>query len=89
MWRASDGNHVTSRPGKGVMTLPLNGKVLINVGSVGQPRDGDNRACYVIYRQERGEVEFRRVAYDIQRTKKKILRAGLPRFSAQRLSLGR
>ncbi len=89
MWIASGGSHVIERAGQGEMTIPLGGKVLVNVGSVGQPRDGDNRACYVIYRPDQGSVEFRRVAYDIKRTKKKILRAGLPRFTAQRLSLGR
>jgi diadenosine tetraphosphatase ApaH/serine/threonine PP2A family protein phosphatase len=89
MWFASGGSHVNERAGHGEMAIPLNGKVLVNVGSVGQPRDGDSRACYVIYRPDLGSVEFRRVAYDIKKTKKKILRAGLPRFTAQRLSLGR
>jgi len=88
-FQASPSGRVVEYTGKGEMRIPLNGKVLINVGSVGQPRDGDNRACYVIYRPSHGSVEFRRVAYDIARTKKKILRAGLPRFTAQRLSLGR
>jgi len=41
-------------------------KYIINVGSVGQPRDGDNRACYAIY--EDGRISWRRVAYDIQET---------------------
>ena len=88
-FQASPSGRVVEYAGKGEMRIPLNGKVLINVGSVGQPRDGDNRACYVIYRPSHGSVEFRRIAYDIARTKKKILRAGLPRFTAQRLSLGR
>ena len=90
MWfQASPNSRIIEYSGKGDLSVPLNGKVLINVGSVGQPRDGDNRACYVLYRPDQGSVEFRRVAYDIKRTKKKILRAGLPRFTAQRLSLGR
>ncbi|MEX1119259.1 MAG: hypothetical protein WEB60_10755, partial [Terrimicrobiaceae bacterium] len=71
----------------GVITLPSKGKVLVNVGSVGQPRDGDPRACYVVFRSDVGTVEFRRVDYDIQRTQKKILRAKLPKFTARRLSL--
>ncbi len=41
-------------------------RLMINVGSVGQPRDGDPRSCYVIFDEER--VEFRRVEYDIERT---------------------
>ena len=46
-------------------------KVAINVGSVGQPRDGDNRAAYVLVDGDR--VIFRRVAYDFRKTMKKIL----------------
>jgi diadenosine tetraphosphatase ApaH/serine/threonine PP2A family protein phosphatase len=64
-------------------------KVLVNVGSVGQPRDGDARACYVIYDPLRGTVRFHRVTYDFRITKRKILRANLPHFSGQRLALGR
>jgi diadenosine tetraphosphatase ApaH/serine/threonine PP2A family protein phosphatase len=90
MWfQPTDEGHVSMNHGEGTKILPLNGKVLINVGAVGQPRDGDNRACYVIHRPGEKSVEFRRIPYDIARTKKKILRARLPRFSAQRLSLGR
>ena len=71
------------------LPLPLAGKVLVNVGAVGQPRDGDPRACYVIYEPSQSLLEFRRVAYDFKTTHRKILRAKLPRFSAQRLALGR
>ena len=88
-WQESPGGQVTQRTGKEIMPLPPGGKVLVNVGAVGQPRDGGTRACYVIYRPEQHAVEFRRVEYDIKRTKRKIIRAGLPRFTAQRLSLGR
>jgi len=88
-WQESLGGQVTKRIGKEIMPLPLDGKVLVNVGAVGQPRDGDTRAGYVIYRPEQNTVEFRRVEYDIKRTKRKIIRAGLPRFTAQRLSMGR
>lgn len=87
-WQESPDGQVTQRTGKDVMPLPPSGKVLVNVGAVGQPRDGDPRACYVIYRPEQNTVEFRRIEYDIKRAKKKIIRAGLPRFTAQRLSLG-
>lgn len=45
-------------------------RMLINVGSVGQPRDGDPRSCYVLYEEEK--LEFRRVSYDIERTVKAI-----------------
>ena len=88
-WQGTPGGQVTQRTGKEIMPLPPSGKVLVNAGAVGQPRDGDIRACYVIYQPEQNTVEFRRVEYDIKRTKRKIIRAGLPRFTAQRLSLGR
>jgi diadenosine tetraphosphatase ApaH/serine/threonine PP2A family protein phosphatase len=61
---------------------------LINAGSVGQPRDHDWRAAYVIYRPETLEVELRRIPYDIETTQKKILGAGLPPELAERLALG-
>lgn len=61
----------------------------INVGSVGQPRDGDNRAAYVIYDMPAGEIELRRLPYDITAAQKAIRDAGLPERLAQRLALGR
>lgn len=64
-------------------------KYLINAGSVGQPRDGDPRACYVIYDLERRFVFFRRVGYDMETTQKTILDIGLPSMSADRLADGR
>jgi diadenosine tetraphosphatase ApaH/serine/threonine PP2A family protein phosphatase len=64
-------------------------KYFINAGSVGQPRDGDWRAAYCIFDTERNVVEHRRVKYDVDTAKKKILQAGLPRLLADRLSIGR
>ena len=64
-------------------------KYFINVGSVGQPRDGDWRAAYCIYHIENNLVEQRRVKYDLATTQKKIIQAGLPRLLADRLELGR
>jgi predicted phosphodiesterase len=64
-------------------------KYFINVGSVGQPRDGDWRACYAIYDIEAKTVTFRRVEYDIARTQRKILSAGLPEMLAERIAEGR
>ncbi len=64
-------------------------KYVINVGSIGQPRDRDPRASYAIYDDEVGAVEIRRVDYDIKTTQKKILDAGLPAWLASRLSQGR
>ena len=88
-WQDTPGGQVTQATGKEIVPIPPSGKVLVNVGSVGQPRDGDTRACYIIHRPDQNTVEFRRIEYDIKRTKRKIIRAGLPRFTAQRLSLGR
>lgn len=64
-------------------------KYFINVGSVGQPRDGDPRAAYAIYNMLANEVELRRVAYDFRITQQKILDAGLPGRVAARLAVGR
>jgi len=64
-------------------------KYFINVGSVGQPRDGDWRACYVIYDLARELVTFRRVEYDIAATQAKIIAAGLPTMLAERIQEGR
>ena len=64
-------------------------KYFINVGSVGQPRDGDWRAAYCIFDSEKQIVEQRRVKYDLPAAQKKILEANLPRLLADRLALGR
>jgi diadenosine tetraphosphatase ApaH/serine/threonine PP2A family protein phosphatase len=64
-------------------------KYFINVGSVGQPRDGDWRAAYCIYHIEENIVEQRRVKYDLATAQKKIIQAGLPHMLADRLELGR
>ncbi len=69
--------------------IEKNAKYFINVGSVGQPRDGDWRSCYAIYNTEEQEVVFRRVEYDIEATQAKILAAGLPPMLAERLAEGR
>jgi diadenosine tetraphosphatase ApaH/serine/threonine PP2A family protein phosphatase len=62
---------------------------LINAGSVGQPRDGDWRASYVIYQPDTLDVELRRIPYDIELAQRKILEAGLPAELAERLALGK
>jgi diadenosine tetraphosphatase ApaH/serine/threonine PP2A family protein phosphatase len=65
-------------------------KMMINVGSVGQPRDEDPRACYVVLDTDLNSVTFHRVEYDVQATRKKIL--GLPELDnmlGERLVTGR
>lgn len=64
-------------------------KYFINVGSVGQPRDGDWRASYAVYDTEMQTVSIRRLEYDLRTTQQKIREAGLPGILAERLSLGR
>ena len=64
-------------------------KYFINVGSVGQPRDGDWRACYVIFDLDQRLISFRRVEYDIGATQRKIYTAGLPEMLAERIAEGR
>ena len=64
-------------------------KYFINIGSVGQPRDGDWRASYVLYDVENQLVTFRRLNYDIETAQQKILDAGLPEMLAERLAEGR
>lgn len=70
-------------------TYPLGGqKILCNVGSVGQPRDGDRRACYVLL--DGDSIHFRRVEYDVETTVKKIHAVpDLDRFLGDRLRQGR
>lgn len=72
-----------------ILTIQPGKKYLINVGSVGQPRDGDWRASYVIYDTTKNEVELRRLEYDLAGAQKAILDAGLPRRLAERLAFGR
>jgi len=64
-------------------------KLFINVGSVGQPRDGDPRACYVTCETATRAVAFHRVRYDVAAAQKRILDAGLPERLALRLALGK
>jgi predicted phosphodiesterase len=64
-------------------------KYMINMGSVGQPRDGNWRAAYCIYDIENNLVEQLRVKYDLAGAQQKIIKAGLPRLLAERLALGR
>ena len=71
------------------LSLQLGERYLINVGSVGQPRDGDPRACYVLYDPERRRIRYRRVPYDVHAAQEKIHQANLPTFLAARLEIGR
>ena len=69
------------------LDLGSDGPYLVNPGSVGQPRDGDTFASYVLV--ERTEVTYRFVEYDIEKAQTKIRGAGLPGMLADRLAVGR
>jgi predicted phosphodiesterase len=68
--------------------LPASGPALINVGSVGQPRDRDPRAAYGVLDLGRGTIELRRVVYDVAGAQSAIRAAGLPAWLGQRLERG-
>ncbi len=71
------------------MRLTLGMKYYVNVGSVGQPRDGNPQASYVLYDMEKRAIEFRRLPYDIAAAQAKIRKVGLPERLAKRLELGK
>jgi predicted phosphodiesterase len=80
--------------GEGLLRLPLGPGVtplvgatrwIINVGSVGQPRDGNNKAKYVIWDVEEETIEVRFVAYDIAHTVDKVKERGFPEWCGRRL----
>jgi predicted phosphodiesterase len=64
-------------------------RYIVNVGSVGQPRDGDPRASYMVYDSETRILSIRRVEYDFEKTQKKMREADLPRFLVERISVGK
>ena len=64
-------------------------RYLINPGSVGQPRDNDPRACAAVFDQEKNQIEYIRVDYDIAAAQDKIIKAGLPGYLADRIAAGR
>lgn len=74
--------------GQTVVQLQPGQKYFINVGSVGQPRDGDPRACYAIYDSDAGTVTLRRVEYDVAGAQQAVLSVGLPEYLAERLGTG-
>jgi len=70
------------------LPITLNGRAIINPGSVGQPRDRDPRAAYAIFTPETRSLEPQRVEYDIESVQARIREAGLPEKHALRLSEG-
>lgn len=64
-------------------------RLIVNVGSVGQPRDGDPRAGYGVLDEDAGTITCFRVEYPVERAQARIREAGLPEALARRLALGR
>jgi len=75
-------------PPEGAWSAPKDYRAIVNPGGVGQPRDGDPRAAFMIYDTEHG-FTFYRVHYDYEKTQEKILKVGLPPYLAARLEYGR
>jgi len=69
--------------------IGLGRKYFVNVGSTGQPRDGDWRPSYAIYDVENQHIQIRRLEYDIAKAQQKIIDAGLPEMLANRLAVGK
>ena len=79
-----------NQPGPDGLVVPIGfARLVINPGSVGQPRDGDPRAAYAIYDDEARNVALRRVHYNISATQRAMAEAGLPDPLITRLSAGR
>lgn len=74
---------------KSEIILEKEAKYIVNVGSIGQPRDNDNRACYCVYDQDNNRISFNRVEYNVTEASDRIIRSGLPRVLADRLLYGR
>ncbi|ACV23901.1 metallophosphoesterase family protein [Methanocaldococcus fervens] len=74
---------------KGSVYLEEDKKYLINPGSIGQPRDGINKASYCIFDEKNFKIEIVRVEYNIKGAYEKIVKSGLPEWLGERLFLGR
>lgn len=76
-------------PPEGRWETPQGYRAIINPGGVGQPRDGDPRAAFMIYDSEKATFDFYRLPYEFEKTQEKIIQAGLPQYLAVRLAYGR
>ena len=61
---------------------------IVNPGSVGQPRDRDPRAAYLVYDADAAQLSWKRVAYDVAKVQKRMRKLGLPAFLVERLAYG-
>ena len=88
VFRDDDGQVETLAPSEGSQLSLDSRRTILNPGSVGQPRDGDPRACGMILDTQAMTVEWRRVEYPIRTTQERMRSAGLPRRLVERLSHG-
>jgi len=84
----TDGEVLAKHAPEGVESEVDDGRLLLNPGSVGQPRDGDPHAAWLLLDLEAGRATFRRTEYDVERTQREIREAGLPEALAERLGFG-
>ena len=83
-----DGRRVAGGLAPAGTELELAGRWLLNPGSVGQPRDGDPRAAWLLLDLDKRFASFRRVAYPVEKTQAEIREAGLPALLGARLTRG-
>ncbi len=79
---------IFKREGHYQMGAQSSERLLVNVGSVGQPRDEDPRAAYVLFDSEEMSLQLVRVSYDIEAVQERIRQKGLPHVLAERLKYG-
>jgi predicted phosphodiesterase len=83
-----DGDRLSGEVVRGGTELELTARHLLNPGSVGQPRDGDRRAGWLMLDLDGHTARYERIDYDVGRTQEEMRRRGLPRPLADRLALG-
>ncbi len=88
LWRLTGNDLELVRVEDGTRIALDNRPVLANPGSVGQPRDGDPRAGFLVYDTDRPELVWRRVGYDVAATQATMRRVGLPDWLVERLAIG-
>ncbi|MBO9358793.1 MAG: metallophosphoesterase family protein [Thermomicrobium sp.] len=76
------------QPSDGMVIDTREGRLLVNPGSVGQPRDGDPRAAFLLWEPEAQRLTFRRVPYNIEAVQAEMAAARLPQLLIERLALG-
>jgi diadenosine tetraphosphatase ApaH/serine/threonine PP2A family protein phosphatase len=83
-----DSEGAVSKITKDSMECAPDRRYIINIGSVGQPRDNDPRACYLLLETNSNKINYRRVEYDIKKAQEKMKKANMPDFLIERLAVG-